>query len=373
MRGTRWRAPASSVAARDHPGRVHRGPTTGLGPGAAASSCSPHAGGARRVGHHRRARASASPRSSTRSAIRLTGRGHRVAVLAVDPSSTRTGGSILGDKTRMARLAVDPAAFIRPVADRRHARRRGQGDPRGDGRGGGGRLRRGPGRDRRRRPVRDRGRRAWSTPSCCSRWPAPGDQLQGIKKGVLELADVIAVNKADGEHARDAQRGRARARRRAAPDPRRRTSPGSRRCSRSALEGTGLASSGPRSSSTGRCSRTRAGSRRAARSSRSTGPGRWCASEIEDRLAHHPKVRSTRRAVEREVRAGTLTAALGAETAGRGVRRDLTGVSRSLLGVATADLVAGLAILVLWHVELVRPSVASSPEGLRARLPAGSP
>ena len=97
----------------------------------------------------------------------LTGLGHRVAVLAVDPSSTRTGGSILGDKTRMERLAVDPAAFVRPSPTLGHAGRGGQGDPRGHGRDGGGRLRRGAGGDRRRRPVGDRRRRTWSTPSCC--------------------------------------------------------------------------------------------------------------------------------------------------------------------------------------------------------------
>ena len=69
----------------------------------------------------------------------------------------------------------------------------------------GGRLRRRARRDRRRRAGRDRRQRRWSTSSSCSRLSGAGDELQGIKKGVFELADVIAVNKADGDGAARAQ------------------------------------------------------------------------------------------------------------------------------------------------------------------------
>jgi LAO/AO transport system kinase len=130
----------------------------------------------------------------------LTGRGHNVAVLAIDPSSSLTGGSILGDKTRMARLSVEPRAFIRP-------------SPSGLTPGG-------------------IARRTRETMLLCEAagfdvvvietvgvgqgetavadmvdfflvlaLPGSGDELQGIKKGVLELADTIAVNKADGDGA----------------------------------------------------------------------------------------------------------------------------------------------------------------------------
>jgi LAO/AO transport system kinase len=134
----------------------------------------------------------------------LTGQGHKVAVLAVDPSSTRTGGSILGDKTRMGRLATDPLAFVRP-------------SPSGGTLGGVARMTR-------------------ETMLLCEAagfWvifvetvgvgqsetmvagmvdlflalmlPGAGDELQGIKKGLLEIADLIAVNKADGDNLLRAQ------------------------------------------------------------------------------------------------------------------------------------------------------------------------
>ncbi len=134
----------------------------------------------------------------------LTAAGHKVAVLAVDPSSSRSGGSILGDKTRMARLAVDRNAFIRP-------------SPSAGTLGG-------------------VGARTRETMLACEAagfdvilvetvgigqsetvvadmtdfflvlmLPGAGDELQGIKKGVLELADMIAVNKSDGANRARAQ------------------------------------------------------------------------------------------------------------------------------------------------------------------------
>jgi GTPase len=129
----------------------------------------------------------------------LIDRGHKVAVLAVDPSSARTGGSILGDKTRMARLAASERAYIRP-------------SPASGTLGG----------------VAAKTREAMllceaagfdvvlvetvgigqSETAVCDMTdfflalmlPGAGDELQGIKKGLVELADMIAINKADGDN-----------------------------------------------------------------------------------------------------------------------------------------------------------------------------
>ncbi|MEM8551819.1 MAG: methylmalonyl Co-A mutase-associated GTPase MeaB [Pseudomonadota bacterium] len=127
----------------------------------------------------------------------LIAQGERIAVLAIDPSSTRTGGAILGDKTRMARLAISPDAYIRP-------------SPSSGSLGG----------------VAARTREAMLLAEAAGytvvivetvgvgqseiavadmvdtflalMLPGAGDELQGIKKGLLERADIIAVNKADG-------------------------------------------------------------------------------------------------------------------------------------------------------------------------------
>ncbi len=135
----------------------------------------------------------------------LTAAGHRVAVLAVDPSSGRTGGSILGDKTRMTELARDPSAFIRP-------------SPSGGTLGG-------------------VARRTRETMTVCEAagydvvlvetvgvgqsevmvagmvdmfvvlvLPGSGDELQGIKRGILELSDLLVVTKCDGDGAAAARR-----------------------------------------------------------------------------------------------------------------------------------------------------------------------
>ncbi|GAA1449954.1 methylmalonyl Co-A mutase-associated GTPase MeaB [Nocardiopsis tropica] len=136
---------------------------------------------------------------------RLTGAGHRVAVLAVDPSSTRSGGSILGDKTRMARLAVDPNAFIRP-------------SPTAGTLGGVARATRetmllmeAAGFDVVLVETVGVGQSEVAVAAMVDCFlfltlARTGDQLQGIKKGVLELVDVAAVNKADGPHADDARK-----------------------------------------------------------------------------------------------------------------------------------------------------------------------
>ena len=126
----------------------------------------------------------------------LTGRGHRVAVLAVDPTSRRSGGSILGDKTRMAKLAADDNAFIRP-------------SPAGDTLGGVSRKTRetmlvceAAGYDVILVETVGVGQSETVVADMVDFFlvlmlPNAGDELQGIKKGVLEVADLIAVNKAD--------------------------------------------------------------------------------------------------------------------------------------------------------------------------------
>ena len=130
----------------------------------------------------------------------LTGTGHKVAVLAVDPSSTRTGGSILGDKTRMAKLAVDRNAFIRP-------------SPSAGTLGGVAAKTRetmllceAAGFDVILVETVGIGQSETTVADMVDFFlvlmlPGAGDELQGIKKGVLEIADMIAVNKADGDGA----------------------------------------------------------------------------------------------------------------------------------------------------------------------------
>ncbi|HYQ67415.1 methylmalonyl Co-A mutase-associated GTPase MeaB [Actinophytocola sp.] len=158
----------------------------------------PHAGGAHRVGITGVPGAGKSTFIDALGTM-LTESGHRVAVLAVDPSSTRTGGSILGDKTRMARLATDPAAFIRP-------------SPTSGTLGGVTRATRetivlmeAAGYDVVLVETVGVGQSEVAVANMVDCFllltlARTGDQLQGIKKGVLELADVIAVNKADGDH-----------------------------------------------------------------------------------------------------------------------------------------------------------------------------
>jgi LAO/AO transport system kinase len=138
----------------------------------------------------------------------LTGAGHRVGVLAVDPSSVRTGGSVLGDKTRMASLSVDPHAYIRP-------------SPSAGTLGGVARattqamlVLEAAGYDVVLVETVGVGQSEVTVAGMVDTFlfltlARTGDQLQGIKKGILEIADVIAVNKADGDREQEA-RGAAR-------------------------------------------------------------------------------------------------------------------------------------------------------------------
>ncbi len=139
---------------------------------------------------------------------RLTAQGHKVGVTAVDPSSSRTRGSILGDKTRMEELARDPRAFIRP-------------SPSGGALGGVARKTRetmllfeaagydvlivetvGIGQSE----ITVRGMVDFYLLILLA---GGGDELQGIKRGVIEIADCIVINKADGENRTAAERARA--------------------------------------------------------------------------------------------------------------------------------------------------------------------
>jgi LAO/AO transport system kinase len=130
--------------------------------------------------------------------LRLIEQGHRVAVLAVDPSSTRTGGSILGDKTRMGELTRSDAAFVRP-------------SPAAGTLGGVARRTReamllceAAGFDVVMVETVGVGQSEVAVAGMVDLFavlvaPGAGDELQGIKRGIIELADVVVVNKNDGE------------------------------------------------------------------------------------------------------------------------------------------------------------------------------
>ncbi len=128
----------------------------------------------------------------------LTGFGLRVAVLAVDPSSVLSGGSILGDKTRMERLSRDPNAFIRPSPSQTQlggvARRTREAVA----------LCEGAGFDVVLIETVGVGQSETMVAELCDIFvllmaPAGGDELQGVKRGIMEMADLILVNKADGD------------------------------------------------------------------------------------------------------------------------------------------------------------------------------
>jgi LAO/AO transport system kinase len=164
----------------------------------------PHAGGAHRVGITGVPGVGKSTFIESLGTM-LTAAGHRVAVLAVDPSSSRSGGSILGDKTRMARLAADPSAFVRP-------------SPTAGTLGGVARATRetmvlmeAAGFDVILVETVGVGQSEITVAGMVDCFllltlARTGDHLQGIKKGVLELADIVTVNKADGPHAAEARK-----------------------------------------------------------------------------------------------------------------------------------------------------------------------
>ena len=242
----------------------------------------------------------------------LIGLGHRVAVLAVDPSSTRTGGSILGDKTRMARLAVHPDAYIRP-------------SPTSGTLGGVAKATRetivlleAAGFDVILVETVGVGQSEVAVSNMVDTFvfltlARTGDQLQGIKKGVLELADVVVVNKADGRHAIEAKaaaRELAAAIRLIYP---RETMWRPPVLTLSALEGDGL----PELWDTVLKHRdvlTAAGAFDARRRAQQVD---WTWSMVRDtvldRVLTHPAVRRMRAEIERQVLDGELTPALAAQ------------------------------------------------------------
>ncbi|MEV4967215.1 methylmalonyl Co-A mutase-associated GTPase MeaB [Streptomyces sp. NPDC024062] len=242
----------------------------------------------------------------------LTGLGHRVAVLAVDPSSSRTGGSILGDKTRMERLAVDTRAFVRP-------------SPTAGTLGGVAKATResvvvmeAAGYDVVLVETVGVGQSETAVANMVDTFllltlARTGDQLQGIKKGVLELADAIAVNKADGPHERDARaaaRELAGAIRLMHPVDAAWTPPV---LTCSARESTGLDALWERLEqhrtlleSTGRLAAKR-------REQQVDWTWAMVRDELLDGLRSHPAVRTLTPELEQQVRAGELTATLAAE------------------------------------------------------------
>ena len=130
--------------------------------------------------------------------LMLTAMGKRVAVLAVDPSSARSGGSILGDKTRMEHLSRDPMAFIRPSPSQAQmggvARRTREAVA----------LCEAAGFDVVLIETVGVGQSETMVADMCDLFllllaPAGGDELQGVKRGIMEMADLILVNKADGD------------------------------------------------------------------------------------------------------------------------------------------------------------------------------
>ncbi len=130
--------------------------------------------------------------------LMLTGQDLKVAVLAVDPSSSRSGGSILGDKTRMDHLARDPNAFIRPSPSQTHlggvARRTREAVALCEAAGYDVVLIETVGVGQSETVVGE-----ISDLFVLLLAPAGGDELQGVKRGIMEMADLILINKADGD------------------------------------------------------------------------------------------------------------------------------------------------------------------------------
>jgi len=244
--------------------------------------------------------------------LHLIEKGHRVAVLAVDPSSTRTGGSILGDKTRMSQLAVHPDAYIRP-------------SPTSGTLGGVAKATRetivlleAAGFDVILIETVGVGQSEVAVANMVDTFvlltlARTGDQLQGIKKGVLELADVVVVNKADGEHiteARFAARELSAVIRLIHP---RETLWRPPVLTMSAVEGTGLTELWD-AIERHRQALTDAGEFEARRRAQQVDwTWQMVRDMVLDRVLSNPAVRKIRAEVERQVRAGELTPALAAQ------------------------------------------------------------
>jgi LAO/AO transport system kinase len=245
----------------------------------------------------------------------LVERGLKLAVLAVDPSSTRTGGSILGDKTRMERLARAASAFIRP-------------SPSQTALGGVGR--------RTRETIRLV--EAWGADVVLVETvgvgqsetmvaemtdvfvlliaPGGGDELQGVKRGIMEMADLLLVNKADGALEAAASRTRAdyagalRLLRPRPGDP-----PGwPKALTVSALTGAGLGEAWAAVEALA-AARLASGAWEARRRAQAEA---WFSHALEEglvaRMNADPAIATRRRALAAEVAAGTIAADVAAET-----------------------------------------------------------
>lgn len=242
----------------------------------------------------------------------LTAQGHRIAVLAIDPTSGVTGGSILGDKTRMTRLARDPNAFVRP-------------SPASGSLGGVARKTRetmlvceAAGFDVVLVETVGVGQSETSVAAMVDFFLVlmlanAGDELQGIKRGIMELADMIAINKAEQSNAASVRE--ARREYMAALRLMRGTHPGWKPpvLTVSGLHNRGLDELWAKViehrqllESSGQLAQQRIAQTR-----------RWMWQMVEERvlraLREHPKVAERAPDIEREVADGTLTATLGAE------------------------------------------------------------
>jgi LAO/AO transport system kinase len=244
--------------------------------------------------------------------MHLIDAGHRVAVLAVDPSSTRTGGSILGDKTRMSRLAAHPDAYIRP-------------SPTSGTLGGVAKATRetvvlleAAGFDVILIETVGVGQSEVAVANMVDTFvlltlARAGDQLQGIKKGVLELADIVVVNKADGDHlaeARKAARELSSALRLIYP---RETLWRPPVLTMSAMEGTGLTEMWD-TVERHRKVLTEAGEFEARRRAQQVDwTWQMVRDTVLDRVLSNPAVRTMRAELEQQVKAGELTPAMAAQ------------------------------------------------------------
>ncbi|WP_392543021.1 methylmalonyl Co-A mutase-associated GTPase MeaB [Oryzobacter telluris] len=241
---------------------------------------------------------------------RLVEQGQKVAVVAVDPSSRRTGGSILGDRTRMAELTASDAAFVRPSPSGRHL-------------GGVARATResmlvleAAGHDVVIVETVGVGQNEVAVSEMVDTFllltlARAGDQLQGIKRGILELADVIAVNKADGDGeaaARVAARELSGAMRLMMPGPAARRPPV---LTCSALTGAGLDEVWAAVLEHRDHLRTQGSLE--ARRARQQQDWMWAMvdAHLQDAVRDTPSVRAARAEVERAVREGELSAVDG--------------------------------------------------------------
>lgn len=239
--------------------------------------------------------------------LRLTQAGRRLAVLAVDPSSARSGGSILGDKTRMEHLARDPRAFIRPSPSQaslggvaRHTREAIL-------------LVEAWGADVVLVETVGVGQSETMVAEMTDIFllllaPAGGDELQGVKRGIMEMADLILVNKADGDLAAQANRTRAdyagalRLMRKHAGDP----EGYPRALCVSAATGAGLDEAWAAVETLAAARRANGGAALRRRAQAES----WFAQAIEDglsaRLQADPAAAARRRALAHQVAAGTI-------------------------------------------------------------------